>query len=211
MQDIRVILQIRDDNLIKDVINPLLKERRLSKLIVELLEAYYKDEYVNTATNIAMDNKDKSSREELIANLKGMRENIDALRFLNEDVKNLADEGQEFISEAEVAVETEENQTEPKLLTLENYVTREEFNALMEGQNKILEILKGGSLFEKAKDTQAEVKKEPVKVKQEDKNEVKIEEKECLLENENTDIEEESSNDGADIVSSLLEGMDFTF
>jgi hypothetical protein len=211
MQDIRVILQIRDDNLIKDVINPLLKERKLSKLIVELLEAYYKDEYVNTATNIAMDNKDKSSREELIANLKGMRENIDALRFLNEDVKNLADEGQEFISEAEVAVEKEENQTEPKLLTLENYVTREEFNALMEGQNKILEILKGGSLFEKAKGTQVEVKKEPIKVKQEDKNEVKIEEKECLLENENTDIEEETSNDGADIVNSLLEGMDFTF
>lgn len=211
MQDIRVILQIRDDNLIKDVINPLLKERKLSKLIVELLEAYYKDEYVNTATNIAMDNKDKSSREELIANLKGMRENIDALRFLNEDVKNLADEGQEFISKAEVAVEKEENQTEPKLLTLENYVTREEFNALMEGQNKILEILKGGSLFEKAKGTQVEVKKEPVNVKQEDKNEVKIEEKECLLENENTDIEEKSSNDGADIVNSLLEGMDFTF
>lgn len=211
MQDIRVILQIRDDNLIKDVINPLLKERKLSKLIVELLEAYYKDEYVNTATNIAMDNKDKSSREELIANLKGMRENIDALRFLNEDVKNLADEGQEFISEAEVTVEKEENQTEPKLLTLENYVTREEFNALMEGQNKILEILKGGSLFEKAKGTQAEVKQELVKVKQEDKNEVKIEEKECLLENENTDIEEETSNDGADIVNSLLEGMDFTF
>ena len=211
MQDIRVILQIRDDNLIKDVINPLLKERKLSKLIVELLEAYYKDEYVNTATNIAMDNKDKSSREELIANLKGMRENIDALRFLNEDVKNLADEGQEFISEVEVAVEKEENQTEPKLLTLENYVTREEFNALMEGQNKILEILKGGSLFEKAKGTQAEVKQEPVKVKQEDKNEVKIEEKECLLENENTDIVKESSNDGADIVNSLLEGMDFTF
>lgn len=211
MQDIRVILQIRDDNLIKDVINPLLKERKLGKLIVELLEAYYKDEYVNTATNIAMDNKDRSSREELIANLKGMRENIDALRFLNEDVKNLADEGQEFISEVEVAVEKEENQTEPKLLTLENYVTREEFNALMEGQNKILEILKGGSLFEKAKGTQVEVKKEPVKVKQEDENEVKIEEKECLLENENTDIEEESSNDGADIVNSLLEGMDFTF
>lgn len=211
MQDIRVILQIRDDNLIKDVINPLLKERKLSKLIVELLEAYYKDEYVNTATNIAMDNKDKSSREELIANLKGMRENIDALRFLNEDVKNLADEGQEFISEAEVAVEKEENQTEPKLLTLENYVTREEFNALMEGQNKILEILKGGSLFEKAKGTQVEVKKEPVKVKREDKNEVKIEEKECLLENEDTDIKEETSNDGADIVNSLLEGMDFTF
>jgi hypothetical protein len=211
MQDIRVILQIRDDNLLKDVINPLLKERKLSKLIVELLEAYYKDEYVNTATNIAMDNKDKSSREELIANLKGMRENIDALRFLNEDVKNLADEGQEFISEVEVAVEKEENQTEPKLLTLENYVTREEFNALMEGQNKILEILKGGSLFEKAKDTQAEVKQEPVKVKQEDKNEVKIEEKEYLLENENTDIVKESSNDGADIVNSLLEGMDFTF
>lgn len=211
MQDIRVILQIRDDNLIKDVINPLLKERKLSKLIVELLEAYYKDEYVNTATNIAMDNKDKSSREELIANLKGMRENIDALRFLNEDVKNLADEGQEFISEVEVVVEKEENQTEPKLLTLENYVTREEFNALMEGQNKILEILKGGSLFEKAKSTQVEVKKEPVKVKQEDKNEVKIKEKECLLENENTDIKEETSNDGADIVNSLLEGMDFTF
>ena len=211
MQDIRVILQIRDDNLIKDVINPLLKERKLSKLIVELLEAYYKDEYVNTATNIAMDNKDKSSREELIANLKGMRENIDALRFLNEDVKNLAYEGQEFISEVEVAVEKEENQTEPKLLTLENYVTREEFNALMEGQNKILEILKGGSLFEKAKGTQVEVKKEPVKVKQEDKNEVKIEEKEGLLETENTDIKEETSNDGADIVNSLLEGMDFTF
>lgn len=211
MQDIRVILQIRDDNLIKDVINPLLKERKLSKLIVELLEAYYKDEYVNTATNIAMDNKDRSSREELIANLKGMRENIDALRFLNEDVKNLADEGQEFISDAEVAVEKEENQTEPKLLTLENYVTKEEFNALMEGQNKILEILKGGSLFEKVKGTQVEVKKEPVKVKQEDKNEVKIEEKECLLENENTDIVKESSNDGADIVNSLLEGMDFTF
>ena len=211
MQDIRVILQIRDDNLIKDVINPLLKERKLSKLIVELLEAYYKDEYVYTATNIAMDNKDKSSREELIANLKGMRENIDALRFLNEDVKNLADEGQEFISEAEVAVEKEENQTEPKLLTLENYVTREEFNALMEGQNKILEILKGGSLFEKAKGTQVEIKEEPVKVKQEDKNEVKIEEKECLLENEDTDIKEETSNDGADIVNSLLEGMDFTF
>lgn len=211
MQDIRVILQIRDDNLIKDVINPLLKERKLSKLIVELLETYYKDEYVNTATNIAMDNKDKSSREELIANLKGMRENIDALRFLNEDVKNLADEGQEFISDVEVAVEKEENQTEPKLLTLENYVTREEFNALMEGQNKILEILKGGSLFEKAKGTQVEVKKEPVKVKQEDKNEVKIEEKECLLENENTDIEEETSSDGTDIVNSLLEGMDFTF
>ena len=211
MQDIRVILQIRDDNLIKDVINPLLKERKLSKLIVELLEAYYKDEYVNTATNIAMDNKDKSSREELIANLKGMRENIDALRFLNEDVKNLADEGQEFISEVEVAVEKEENQTEPKLLTLENYVTREEFNALMEGQNKILEILKGGSLFEKAKGTQVEVKKEPVKVKQEYKNEVKIEEKECLLETEDTDIKEETSNDGADIVNSLLEGMDFTF
>lgn len=211
MQDIRVILQIRDDNLIKDVINPLLKERKLSKLIVELLEAYYKDEYVNTATNIAMDNKDKSSREELIANLKGMRENIDALRFLNEDVKNLADEGQEFISEAEVAVEKEEKQTEPKLLTLENYVTREEFNALMEGQNKILEILKGGSLFEKAKGTQVEVKREPVKVKQEDKNEVKIEEKECQLETEDTDIKEETSNDGADIVNSLLEGMDFTF
>lgn len=211
MQDIRVILQIRDDNLIKDVINPLLKERKLSKLIVELLEAYYKDEYVNTATNIAMDNKDKSSREELIANLKGMRENIDALRFLNEDVKNLADEGQEFISDVEVAVEKEENQTEPKLLTLENYVTREEFNALMEGQNKILEILKGGSLFEKARGTQVEVKKEPVKVKQEDKNEVKIEEKECLLETEDTDIKEETSNDGADIVNSLLEGMDFTF
>lgn len=211
MQDIRVILQIRDDNLIKDVINPLLKERKLSKLIVELLEAYYKDEYVNTATNIAMDNKDKNSREELIANLKGMRENIDALRFLNEDVKNLADEGQEFISEVEVAVEKEENQTEPKLLTLENYVTREEFNALMEGQNKILEILKGGSLFEKAKGIQVEVKNEPVEVKQEDKNEVKIEEKECLLENENTNIEEGSSNDGADIVNSLLEGMDFTF
>ena len=211
MQDIRVILQIRDDNLIKDVINPLLKERKLSKLIVELLETYYKDEYVNTATNIAMDNKDKSSREELIANLKGMRENIDALRFLNEDVKNLADEGQEFISDVEVAVEKEENQTEPKLLTLENYVTREEFNALMEGQNKILEILKGGSLFEKAKGTQVEVKKEPVKVKQEDKNEVKIEEKECQLENENTDIEEETSSDGTDIVNSLLEGMDFTF
>ena len=211
MQDIRVILQIRDDNLIKDVINPLLKERKLSKLIVELLEAYYKDEYINTATNIAMDNKDKSSREELIANLKGMRENIDALRFLNEDVKNLADEGQEFISEVEVAVEKEENQTEPKLLTLENYVTREEFNALMEGQNKILEILKGGSLFEKVKGTQVEVKKEPVKVKQKDKNEVKIEEKECLLENEDTEIKEETSNDGADIVNSLLEGMDFTF
>ena len=211
MQDIRVILQIRDDNLIKDVINPLLKERKLSKLIVELLEAYYKDEYVNTATNIAMDNKDRSSREELIANLKGMRENIDALRFLNEDVKNLADEGQEFISEVEVAVEKEESQTEPKLLTFENYVTREEFNALMEGQNKILEILKGGSLFEKAKGTQVGVKKEPVKVKQEDKNEVKIEEKEGLLETEDTDIKEETSNDGADIVNSLLEGMDFTF
>lgn len=216
MQDIRVILQIEDDVLIEEVIRPLQKERKFSKLIVELLNAYYKDAYVNARATISLESKESSSREELLESLKGMRDNIEALQFLNEETKNLTDDGSELFSTIVTSTDKEDKSTEIKMLNSSNYVTREEFNALIEGQNQILELLKSGSLVEKAKGTET-TKATPKESVSTENKEVSFEKEWSLTETKEvlTEKEEPTASegdvDGSDIAASLLAGMDFNF
>lgn len=208
MQDIRVILQIDDDNLLRDVVHPLQKERKFNRLLTELLYAYYKDEYVNASATISMESKDQSSREELLKNLKGMRDNIEALQFLNEEAKNLTEEGEDIFTTVVTSSVKNEKVEEPKMIGSENFVTRDEFNKLVEGQSKILELLKGGSLFQKAKESVEVVFAEKEEIKTEPK-EVSTDIEEVITEKEEPNTSEEV--DGSDIAASLLAGMDFNF
>ena len=212
MQDIRVILQIEDDFFVEEVIRPLQRERKLSKVLVELLKAYHKDDYVNASATISLENKEISSREDLLKSLKGMRENVEALEFLNEETKNLSEDGIDIFSTV-VSKNEEDVKEEPKMLESKNFVTREEFEALVKGQNEILKLLKSGSLLNRVKDSQRNNTEDAVSAEQEEsqveKEEVKSEIKEIPTEQEELISGEET--DGSSIAESLLAGMDFNF
>lgn len=223
MQSVRVIIQV-DEDLHENLIKPLKQEHKLNKLIVELLRAYQGDSYVNASATVSMDTRDKSSREDLLESLKGMRDNIEALRFLNEETRNLTEEGKDFLSEdlfqsdikdsqtenEEGSLEIKDVKTEVKMLESKDYVTRAEFNSLIEGQNKILELLKSGSLFNKAlanENTNNNIQE----TKKESKDHV-VESVDTrnLIEDKDAEVIKDDIN-GSSLVESLLDGMDFQF
>lgn len=188
MQDVRLVFQVSQE-LYSEVIKPLQTEKKLSKVLVELLESYRKDRYVEVTTNLAVEDKERKSLDDLKGILEGMQDNLNALKYLNKESDNLVSEGFDTVSsiisdEEVVSPETDfsflenkflelENKSKEKLLLMEsNFVTKEEFNQLMEGQNEILKLLKSGSLFDKAKSQENLNKEKKDVVNSEDKSNV---------------------------------------
>lgn len=205
MKDVRVILQIEDEELYNSVILPAIQERRLSRLLIELLNAYHEDSYVSSTTEIAMESKEEDSKNDLLEKLRGIQENVENIRFLNEESKNLTSSGSDIVSAWKESVDIKESQSEKeepieevKMLNSNDYVTREEYDNLLKNQNEILSILRSGSLFDKA-----------VKEVNESNSNVEVQ-----VDVEEPDPVEEVTNpeeDGKDIAESLLSGMDFNF
>lgn len=204
MKDVRVILQIEDEELYNSVILPAIQERRLSRLLIELLNAYHEDSYVASTTEIAIENKEEDSKNDLLEKLRGIQENVENIRFLNEESKNLTSSGSDIVSAWKESVDIKESQSEKeepieevKMLNSSDYVTREEYDNLLKNQNEILSILRSGSLFDKA-----------VKEVNESNSNVEVQ-----VVEEPEPVEEVNSpeEDGKDIAESLLSGMDFNF
>lgn len=205
MKDVRVILQIEDEELYNSVILPAIQERRLSRLLIELLNAYHEDSYVASTTEIAMESKEEDSKNDLLEKLRGIQENVENIRFLNEESKNLTSSGSDIVSAWKESVDIKESQSEKeepieevKMLNSSDYVTREEYDNLLKNQNEILSILRSGSLFDKA-------------VKEVNESNSNVEVQVDVEEPEPVEEVTNSEEDGKDIAESLLSGMDFNF
>lgn len=205
MKDVRVILQIEDEELYNSVILPAIQERRLSRLLIELLNAYHEDSYVASTTEIAMESKEEDSKNDLLEKLRGIQENIENIRFLNEESKNLTSSGSDIVSAWKESVDIKESQSEKeepieevKMLNSSDYVTREEYDNLLKNQNEILSILRSGSLFDKA-------------VKEVNESNSNVEVQVDVEEPEPVEEVNSPEEDGKDIAESLLSGMDFNF
>lgn len=205
MKDVRVILQIEDEELYNSVILPAIQERRLSRLLIELLNAYHEDSYVASTTEIAMESKEEDSKNDLLEKLRGIQENVENIRFLNEESKNLTSSGSDIVSAWKESVDIKESQSEKeepieevKMLSSSDYVTREEYDNLLKNQNEILSILRSGSLFDKA-------------VKEVNESNSNVEVQVDVEEPEPVEEVNSPEEDGKDIAESLLSGMDFNF
>lgn len=205
MKDVRVILQIEDEELYNSVILPAIQERRLSRLLIELLNAYHEDSYVASTTEIAMESKEEDSKNNLLEKLRGIQENVENIRFLNEESKNLTSSGSDIVSAWKESVDIKESQSEKeepieevKMLTSSDYVTREEYDNLLKNQNEILSILRSRSLFDKA-------------VKEVNESNSNVEVQVDVEEPEPVEEVNSPEEDGKDIAESLLSGMDFNF
>lgn len=205
MKDVRVILQIEDEELYNSVILPAIQERRLSRLLIELLNAYHEDSYVASTAEIAMESKEEDSKNDLLEKLRGIQENVENIRFLNEESKNLTSSGSDMVSAWKESVDIKESQSEKeepieevKMLNSSDYVTREEYDNLLKNQNEILSILRSGSLFDKA-------------VKEVNESNSNVEVQVDVEEPEPVEEVTNSEEDGKDIAESLLSGMDFNF
>ncbi len=205
MKDVRVILQIENEELYNSVILPAIQERRLSRLLIELLNAYHEDSYVASTTEIAMENKEEESKNDLLEKLRGIQENVENIRFLNEESKNLTSSGSDIVSAWKESVDIKESQSEKeepieevKMLNSSDYVTREEYDNLLKNQNEILSILRSGSLFDKA-------------VKEVNESNSNVEVQVDVEESEPVEEVNSPEEDGKDIAESLLSGMDFNF
>lgn len=205
MKDVRVILQIEDEELYNSVILPAIQERRLSRLLIELLNAYHEDSYVASTTEIAMESKEEDSKNNLLEKLRGIQENVENIRFLNEESKNLTSSGSDIVSAWKESVDIKESQSEKeepieevKMLNSSDYVTREEYDSLLKNQNEILSILRSGSLFDKA-------------VKEVNENNSNVEVQTNVEEPDPVEEVTNPEEDGRDIAESLLSGMDFNF
>lgn len=205
MKDVRVILQIEDEELYNSVILPAIQERRLSRLLIELLNAYHEDSYVASTTEIAIESKEEDSKNDLLEKLRGIQENVENIRFLNEESKNLTSNGSDIVSAWKESVDIKESQSEKeepieevKMLNSSDYVTREEYDNLLKNQNEILSILRSGSLFDKA-------------VKEVNESNSNVEVQVDVEEPEPVEEVNSPEEDGKDIAESLLSGMDFNF
>lgn len=228
---VKINLTIDDESLLEQVIKPAIQDKRLNSLIVSLLKAYHTNDSVSTVATIYEDMKNSKEREEILSSIQQMRESINDYKFYSEESSNLMKEGLGISSNIKdfMADNTSEPSVPVGYLPPADFVSKQEFNQVVENQNIILEMLSNmgnvsvvSSNFSSMKKSEPQFNKsEPIKVETEPQKVIadaksttsdkqvsyKSEDYDVFL--ETADTPDEKSQEGAELVNSILGSLNF--
>lgn len=82
-----------DDDLYGDVIMPAKANKKLSRVIVSLLEGYYRNEYVQTYAETSISDMDESVQDDILRSLEEAAERLEKLGVVQDKTRLVSEEG----------------------------------------------------------------------------------------------------------------------
>lgn len=82
-----------DDDLYDDVIMPAKANKKLSRVIVSLLEGYYRNEYVQTYAETSISDMDESVQDDILRSLEEAAERLEKLGVVQDKTRLVSEEG----------------------------------------------------------------------------------------------------------------------